>query len=387
MCLEDSPQTHIDPTPMSASALAQCQFGAWYERLKDLAPESAVIPLSDAFVAFLAEDGVVLADDSDAMPRRAPPPRPGTIVDEDDYRPEFSESEDASDGGDDDPASLPWARRFPEVAAAINAAIADLGGAVAPKLNWSSPTDALWVAPGNSLRCGSAEQVVLLLKSSPRAAFDLELCARLAAGAARADAGPALALRRWTDMRPEREFRCFVHGHRPVGVCQRDPSQFYPQLAGEGARAALRDAVCDFQAALVGRRFTRGSYALDVYVEPSGAVRLVDVNPIADTTQPLLFDWPELPYARPAPADAAPPAASDDGSDAGSEGGGDESPPPSGPGRWDDVPLLLVEDEAGVQPGGRAAYGMPLDMLSLQEGFDDIIRSMRQQQAAPGGDA
>ncbi len=45
----------------------------------------------------------------------------------------FSPEDEASDGED---AALP---RFPALEAAITAAIARLGGAVLPKLNWSSP--------------------------------------------------------------------------------------------------------------------------------------------------------------------------------------------------------------------------------------------------------
>jgi hypothetical protein len=207
------------------------------------------------------------------FPRRAQPPAAGVIIDEDDYQPEFSGSDDVEDDGGGDGsgsgadtggpagAASPWALRFPELRAAIDAAIARLGGAVAPKLNWSSPTDAVWVSPSSSLRCRSAEQVVLLLKSSPRAAFDLELCDRLRAGAGCADAAPALALRAWRDVPPERELRCFVHGHRPVGICQRDLGQAFPQApgAGSGERARLRDAVCEFQARHFGSGFARES--------------------------------------------------------------------------------------------------------------------------------
>lgn len=43
--------------------------------------------------------------------------------------------------------------------------------------------------------------------------------------------GATLTLRRFTDIRPEDEFRCFVRGRRLVAACQRDVSQHFPQLA------------------------------------------------------------------------------------------------------------------------------------------------------------
>lgn len=41
----------------------------------------------------------------------------------------------------------------------IDAAIADLGGCVAPKLTWSSPHDAAWVTAGKSVACANAQEV------------------------------------------------------------------------------------------------------------------------------------------------------------------------------------------------------------------------------------
>ena len=62
---------------------------------------------------------------------------------------------------------------FPELEAALTAAIEALGGAVCPKLNWSVPRDAEWVN-GGTLRCETAGDVMLLLKSSDFVQHDLE---------------------------------------------------------------------------------------------------------------------------------------------------------------------------------------------------------------------
>lgn len=39
-----------------------------------------------------------------------------------------------------------------------------------------------------------------------------------------------LVLRKWYDLRPEREWRCFVQGGALVAISQRDPTQHFPQL-------------------------------------------------------------------------------------------------------------------------------------------------------------
>ena len=45
------------------------------------------------------------------------------------------------------------------VLAKMNESIEKLGGAVSPKLNWSCPKDAVWVATGNTHRCTNADEV------------------------------------------------------------------------------------------------------------------------------------------------------------------------------------------------------------------------------------
>jgi hypothetical protein len=72
----------------------------------------------------------------------------------------------SSDSGSDVAEQQPWHERFPELYAAVEAAIQQLGGQVAPRLNWSSPTDALWISAYNSLKCCNADQVGLLKQPS-----------------------------------------------------------------------------------------------------------------------------------------------------------------------------------------------------------------------------
>lgn len=82
----------------------------------------------------------------------------------------FARDESTGDGGDgssssgaqdseDGRAHVDWAQRFPAFKRAVEAAISELGGRVVPKLNWSCPTDALWVSATNSLACRNADEV------------------------------------------------------------------------------------------------------------------------------------------------------------------------------------------------------------------------------------
>lgn len=79
-----------------------------------------------------------------------------------------------------------------------------------PKLNWSSPKDAQWIAFGNTLKCTSPSDIYLLLKSSDFIVHDLKY--------AYLDCNISiqrpfvLVLRKWIgdDIHPSLEFRCFV---------------------------------------------------------------------------------------------------------------------------------------------------------------------------------
>jgi hypothetical protein len=249
---------------MSPTALLQCQYPAWYPRYAALAAPSAIIPLPPDFAARVL------------LQHAAAPPGAAAAAGSYDSSSDDGAGDDASSGGDGSvrgssgdgassssggaaaaaAASAEWAEQFPDLHAAIDAAIAQLGGAVAPKLNWSSPLDA--AAGGAGLRCTSAGQVVALLRRSRRAAFDLELAAQLGAGGGGGAPGPCLVLRSWVELSPAHEFRLFVSDHRPAAVCQRDPARFHPELQEEGVQRRLRDAVCEFHAENFGG-FPRGA--------------------------------------------------------------------------------------------------------------------------------
>lgn len=99
------------------------------------------------------------------LPQRAQPS--DIIVEGVDYDPNdlYSSSSssntanDSDSGSDSSEQQLPWSQRFPGLHASIAAAIVELGGAVAPRLNWSSPTDALWLSSSNTLKCTNPDEV------------------------------------------------------------------------------------------------------------------------------------------------------------------------------------------------------------------------------------
>jgi multidrug efflux pump subunit AcrA (membrane-fusion protein) len=211
-----------------------------------------------------------------------------------DYDPDETYSSSSQSDSDEDVCSsaAPWRERFAELHAAVEGALAQLGGAAAPRTNWSSPTDALWVTCGTGLRCTNADQVVLLLKSSDRVAHDLDVLTTMRQEQQQqqqqeqqeqqqqqeqrqqqqqeqqqqqrqqdrtAPLAAQLVLRRWRELLPQREFRCFVHDHALIAASQRDPSQHFPQLCEPDELVALRAALQAFHAEVVGATFPHGS--------------------------------------------------------------------------------------------------------------------------------
>jgi hypothetical protein len=202
----------------------------------------------------------------------------------------------------------PWARpmrlqadpshAFPEVHQQIKDAIKELGGLVAPKLNWSAPKDATWISmTKNSMECATANDIYLLLKSSDFITHDLEHAFDDTDPDTDADITQesikyVLVLRKWFKVNPSCEFRCFVREKRVVGICQRDLNHFaflFPMVD------SLRATILDYFDSTLKDTFPDGDFVFDVYLpEPYNKVRLMDINPWAPRTDPLLFSWLEL---------------------------------------------------------------------------------------------
>lgn len=227
---------------------------------KNVTIESIIIrPLPTEFIEYLLSDGVCLpvcatkvsscmndADNND---------------DGDGRDDRWDSCSDDDEDNDNSSNESPQKYSFPDLTSQIQSAITQLGGAggCMPKLNWSSPKDATWMNCG-SLKCTKVGDVYLLLKSSDFIAFDLEKAwdgclieeETEDDGASRVENGVSnlridavqsssaaddnsnannpsnsstdntsmpngfeyeLVLRKWCNLHPSMEFRCFVHEH------------------------------------------------------------------------------------------------------------------------------------------------------------------------------
>lgn len=266
---------------MKIEQVQNCSFKEWYSAYKSITVNSTVLDLSDEFISYLKSDGVILPQGC-----------------------EVPQQNDAHDDHDDSSSETEWeneetpvaeAPSFPALDEAITQSIQNLGGAVFPKLNWSSPKDAGWISFHNSLKCTCPADVYLLLKSSEFISHDIsdpyEYCEDKPVQGGE-DVKYNLVLRKWIDIHPAYEFRCFVKNHEIIGISQRHPRSYYHFIKSE--KEDIVEDLGVFFSKYLQETFPDPDYVVDVIREGKGKIILLDCNPWGPVTDSLLYSWEEL---------------------------------------------------------------------------------------------
>jgi hypothetical protein len=259
----------------------------WNSSYRSITPKARLIRLSDPFLSYLRADGIILPPDEHEQRAQWSDSDSGV----------FSSTENptgAENDNDEEEAEDP-SRAWSDVHASVKATIDELGGKIVPKLNWSAPKDATWISSTNSMECRTPNDVYLLLKSSDFITHDLEHAFDDCEPDDEIDQNDIpfhLVLRKYILLNPSMEFRCFVRRRRLVGICQRDLNHFEFLFA---MRDDLRNKIVRFFEEKLRDTFPEENFAFDVYIPPPHErVWLVDINPWAKRTDPLLFSWLEL---------------------------------------------------------------------------------------------
>uniref|UniRef100_A0A3Q3KTY8 Translation initiation factor eIF2 assembly protein n=1 Tax=Mastacembelus armatus TaxID=205130 RepID=A0A3Q3KTY8_9TELE len=207
---------------MKKEQVVHCQFSVWYPIFKKHTIKSLILPLPQNVIDYLLDDGTLVVSG----------------------RYEWS---------DDETTTTVTAPEFPDFTSKVLEAINALGGRVFPKLNWSAPRDANWIALNSSLQCHSLSDIFLLFKSSDFITHDLTQPFLQCSDQDSPDPviNYELVLRKWSELIPGGEFRCFVKENKLIVV-------------------------------------------FDVYRDSQGRVWLIDLNPFGEVTDSLLFTWEEL---------------------------------------------------------------------------------------------
>ncbi|KAI5957414.1 CDC123 [Candida margitis] len=269
--------TTFENTNVTVDEILKCSFSNWCGLFNDnLYPYRVINPLPPSFIDYLLSDGIKLATSQNTLQQTSDN--------------EYSDWEE-----DDVDESEPVHLKFIDLHDQINKYVGELGGKVIPKLNWSTPKDASWLMPGNTIRSIEANDIYLLLKSSDHIIDDLLYPFSEVGNAKEVKVSYELVLKKWVDINPALEFRVFVNEGKILGISQRDLN-YYDFL--KDLESELNSRISSFVYDEVTPKFTKlglGKFILDVYVpRPFNKVCIVDVNPFQRKSDSLLFTWNEL---------------------------------------------------------------------------------------------
>ncbi|GFU00151.1 cell division cycle protein 123 homolog [Nephila pilipes] len=273
---------------MKIEDVKKCSFQNWYNDFKKVTIKSIILPLPEEFVSYILKDGIVLPKNS-GFGYSVP------INDSD------TESDDTEQTWEDNEEDEPEAPEFLDFDNSIKDAIKALGGKVFPKLNWSSPRDASWIAFNNTCCCETVSDIYLLLKSSNFITHDLTQSYILCEDFNELELNNSestnqkedfyLVLRRWTEIEPSGEFRCFVQNRALIGISQREHSLYFDHI--DHCKDAIVEDIVNFYQLHIQSKFPCDNYVFDVY-RKKGKVYLIDFNPFGIVCESLLFSWNEL---------------------------------------------------------------------------------------------
>ncbi|KAJ7175812.1 D123-domain-containing protein [Mycena filopes] len=257
---------------LSSSDVLKFQFSSWYPIFSSISIKSTILrPLPQDFVDYLHSDGVYVPEGSDDLPTDS------TLSDD-----------EGSEEGSDDSEEVQQRFAFPALDAQIRDCIKTYGS-VFPKLNFSSPKDASWLLPASSpLKCTSPADVYMLLKSSDFITHDLTP-ESVFEGCSPSDSA------KWYPVDRSRELRCFVRENTLLGILQRD-TNYYEFLNDELTRSGIVSSVRAFWETHVQPKWAGPpDYTFDFLLTRDLARgHIMDFNPYAPRTDPLLFSYDEL---------------------------------------------------------------------------------------------
>ncbi|XP_070236982.1 translation initiation factor eIF2 assembly protein isoform X2 [Bos mutus] len=300
---------------MKKEHVLHCQFSAWYPLFRSLTIKSVILPLPQNVKDYLLDDGTLVVSGREDPPARSQP-------DSDDEAEEIQWSDDE---------------------------------------NTATLTDAYWIAMNSSLKCKTLSDIFLLFKSSDFITRDFTQpfihCT---------DDSPdpcmeyELVLRKWCELIPGAEFRCFVKENKLIGISQRDYTQYYDHISKQ--KEEICRCIQDFFKKHIQYKFLDEDFVFDIYRDSRGKVWLIDFNPFGEVTDSLLFTWDELLSGTNLKGDFSEEALEQDA-----------------------PAFRCTNSEVTVQPSPYLSYRLPKDFVDLSTGEDahkliDFLKLKRNQQ-------
>ncbi|XP_031832423.1 translation initiation factor eIF2 assembly protein isoform X2 [Nomia melanderi] len=256
-------------TNMVCDLKPECSFTSWYPQFHKDSLEARILNVPNDVLEYLEYDAFLLPVEATNEP---------------------VESEVWTDSitGEEYSPELP--PTFPEFSQRIQDVI-DEYGAVFVKSNWSSPSDATWIAPTKTLKCKTLEEVYLLLKGSDRIAKDLNKIKSYTNRGIPLEF--CLILKQWRDINPCTEFRCFVVKNELIAISQRDISQYHSY--NESEKYNIQTDIKSLFMERIKDKFPLNDYSFDVIRYKKEKVKIVDFGPLDESSiKGTLFTYEEL---------------------------------------------------------------------------------------------
>ncbi|WWC88313.1 uncharacterized protein L201_003221 [Kwoniella dendrophila CBS 6074] len=290
---------------LTRGQIEAARTSSWLDTFEDITFPSTIIDLeelgeAEEFLRWIEADSIFLPEGSEGRfhtqtlnSTQQPVTR---------QRPNSNASYSSSSSSSSSTSEAPI-YNLPKLNAAIREVLEKYDGAVFPKLNWTAPKDAAFILPQTAsgpLHCTSPSDVYLLLKSSDFISHDLDP-ERAYSGCeehSMADSNQPkleLVLKRFEEVIPSREIRCFVRNNILIGITQRD-NVFYDHLQSEETRIKISDTVRAFWEDEIRENYTgRDDYIFDLYLSPNlSSAKIIDFQPYRLSVDSLLFTYEEL---------------------------------------------------------------------------------------------
>ncbi|KAJ6637584.1 Cell division cycle protein 123 like [Pseudolycoriella hygida] len=306
--------------------LVMCSFPNWHKLFAKISMKSICIRIPDDVKRYLLDEMMIL---------------PKECMSED----QLNEVHVGYEEEDTENLEPP---EFPEFSKLITEKLDELGGSAFLKTNWRSPKDSCWITAGQTMKVKDINDVYQLLKASSLCQEDLtQLNASVDDGREGSSStlyrDSFLVFKKWREIHPGTEFRCFVRNKNLIGISPRDWPQYHAHILTQN-----KDIVNDIKSMFkehIKTKFSLNDYIFDVVRDTKDRVYLMDFSPFHEKwSQPLAFTWDELLELT-----------EDD----------------------DEPELRYLNADCGIQPRESNNYGIPTDVIeaikaSYEEGENSL---------------
>jgi hypothetical protein len=171
--------------------LKECSFVNWHQQFEKLSYDAEIVKIPADVLEYLNDEIIILPKECHNF------------------------DDDPSSGFDDADTEEVEIPEFIDFSNKLKDSIGKLGGSAFVKTNWKCPRDAIWITAGQTLKAQDITDVYQLLKASSVCKKDLTNY-DLPSPDGR-DVEQYIVMKKWQDIHPGTEFRCFVKGHRLIG--------------------------------------------------------------------------------------------------------------------------------------------------------------------------